>query len=338
MSQELQNYINEMREAGYRDSEIKKSLLQSGWPDDYLDALLDPTHTDGGVIFIKNFYKYYGDLKAVDGISIKVEKGEIFGFLGPNGAGKTTTMRTIMDLLRPTSGSIKVFGKDSKVNSVELKRYIGYLPGEVNLYGKWTGQQHINFVKKFADTRAVDITSELVARLVFDPTRKVKELSSGNKQKLGIILALMFRPQILVLDEPTNALDPLLQNVIYKILQEFADNGTTVFMSSHNLTEVERICTKVAIIKGGRIVEISDIKSLKQKRFYDIKVSFASQVTEEDLQIEGIETVNSSNDGFFIKFKGDINKLFEELSRYSIEDIKVNRASLEDIFLEFYQY
>jgi len=336
MSQELQNYISEMRKVGHKDSHIRQSLLQGGWSEDYLDALLDPIYTDGGVISIRNFHKYYKNVKAVDGISFKVEKGEIFGFLGPNGAGKTTTIRAMMNFIRPTNGTIKIFGRDSRINSVELKKYIGYLPGEVNLYSKWMGQQHINFVKKFADEGAVDITNELIARLGFDPTRKVKELSSGNKQKLGIILALMFKPQILVLDEPTNALDPLLQNVIYKILQEFADNGTTIFMSSHNLTEVERICTKVAIIKDGRIVEVSDIKSLKQKRFYDIKVSFISQISEADLQTEGIETVNSSNEGFFIKFKGDISKLLEELSKYSIEDIKVSAASLEDIFLEFY--
>lgn len=215
------------------------------------------------VIEVKNFTKYFGKTKAVNDISFSVQKGEIFGFLGPNGAGKTTTIRSMMDFIRPTGGHIAILGLDAQKNSVELKRKVGYLSGELRLYKKWTGQDHIDFVKNLHGGEV--IAKEISERFDFDPSLKVKSLSSGNRQKLGIVMAFMTQPELLIMDEPTNALDPLLQNEMYELIEEVTQNGTTVFMSSHNLAEVDRVCSRVAIIKEGKIVATESIKNLKKK-------------------------------------------------------------------------
>ncbi len=216
------------------------------------------------VIQIDNLKKYFGQTKAVDGISFEVKKGEIFGFLGPNGAGKTTTIRCMMDFLRPDEGTIEILGLDAQTDSPKLKGDIGFLSEEVNLYHNWTGQEHINLVKKIRGG-GID-ESDLIAKLDFNPQKKVKKLSLGNKQKLGLILALMHQPKILILDEPTTGLDPLLQQTIYEILQSEAQKGNTIFMSSHNLFEVERLCDRVCIIKNGKIVAIESIPEERRKK------------------------------------------------------------------------
>lgn len=213
------------------------------------------------VIKIEGLKKYFGKVKAVDGISFDVNKGEIFGFLGPNGAGKTTAIRCMMDFLRPDKGKITILGQDAQKDSTKLKEQIGFLAGEVHLYNNWTGQEHINFIAKIRGSD--DFAKELINKLDFDPTKKAKNLSSGNKQKLALILALMHQPQVLILDEPTLGLDPLLQNTIYEILQSQVQKGTTIFMSSHNLREVERICDRVCIVRQGKVAAIESISNLK---------------------------------------------------------------------------
>ena len=200
-------------------------------------------------IEVKNLKKHFGKIKAIDGIDFSVEKGEIYGFLGPNGAGKTTTIRCLMDFIRPTEGSITILGKDAQKHSVELNKKIGYLSGQVHLYDKWTGQQHIDFIKATNGTE--DIAEKLIKRFDFDPAMKTKKLSSGNRQKLGIIMAFMTKPELLICDEPTNALDPLLQHEVYELLKEARDGGATVFMSSHNLPEVEKVFGKLRIKACG---------------------------------------------------------------------------------------
>ncbi|TSC92557.1 MAG: antibiotic transport system ATP-binding protein, partial [Candidatus Berkelbacteria bacterium Licking1014_85] len=198
------------------------------------------------VIQINNLKKHFGKIKALDGVDFEVNEGEIFGFLGPNGAGKTTTIRCIMDFINPTSGEINIFGRDSHKDSVELKKLIGYLPSENRLYSDWTGYDHVDFIAKL---RGKDkIADILIKKLDYDPSRIVKHLSTGNRQKLSFILALINKPKLLILDEPTNGLDPLLQNKIYEILHDLQKEGTTILMSSHNLHEVEEICTRAAII------------------------------------------------------------------------------------------
>lgn len=208
-------------------------------------------------IKIEDLKKYFGETKAVDGVSLEVNQGEIMGVLGPNGAGKTTTIRCLMDFLRPDAGSIEILGRDAQKNSTQLKKEIGFLSGEVRFYEGWTGAEHIELIERLRGVSLLD--SHLGKRFNFDASKKVRNLSTGNKQKLGLILALMHQPQVLIMDEPTVGLDPLLQNSIYEILESEAARGTTIFMSSHNLREVERVCHRVAIIKQGQLVTVEPI-------------------------------------------------------------------------------
>lgn len=293
-------------------------------------------------IEFKNFKKYFsikgglgGHTKAVDDVSFNVKKGELFGFLGPNGAGKTTTIRCLMDFLRPTGGSISVFGLDSKKDSVEIKKKIGYLSGDVKLYDKWTGEDHIKFVEKIRGESK--LSKQLIKDFDFNPKVKFKSLSSGNKQKLGLILALMSEPEILVLDEPTSALDPLLQNLVYDKIKELNKKGATVFMSSHNLPEVERVCSKVGIIKNGKLVTTENIKDLVGKKIINVSVYFDNEYNLKDFNIKGIEIKKKLPKGLILTVKGDINVVLKQVLKYKVRDIEITHASLEDIFLEFYE-
>ena len=286
-------------------------------------------------IEVKNLKKYFGQVKALDGINFLVNEGEIFGFLGPNGAGKTTTIRCMMDFLRPTSGTIKVLGQDSQKDSVEIKQITGHLSGDIKLYDGWTGEDHINLVAKMKGDG--DYAFDLAKRLDFDPKIKVYYLSTGNKQKLGLILALMGKPKILILDEPTVGLDPLLQNEIYQTLKDLQKQETTIFMSSHNLAEVEKICERVGIIRSGKIVAVENIETLKQKAIYEVMVYFDQKISFDDFKIDGIQNIEQIHEtGIKFNVKKDINPIFKKLSQYNIKDIKISRASLDEIFLEYY--
>jgi ABC-2 type transport system ATP-binding protein len=289
----------------------------------------------GSLIEVKNLKKYFGKVKAVDDISLSVEKGEIFGFLGPNGAGKTTTIRCMMDFIRPTEGSVSILGLDAQKSSVDLKKKIGYLSGNLRLYEKWTGRDHIDFVRKLNGKK--DIADKIAEKFGFDPEKKVKSLSSGNKQKLGIIMAFMTDPEILIMDEPTNALDPLLQNTMYELIEESAKNGTTVFMSSHNLSEVDRVCHKVGIIKDGKMVATESIRNLKEKRLYTVTAYFSDGFDKDEFKMEGVGITKEIPGGLLLSAKGDINNLVAKLSAHKIKDLQIEHASLEDIFLEFYE-
>lgn len=286
------------------------------------------------VIEVKDFKKYYGKVKAVDGISFKVEKGEIFGFLGPNGAGKTTTIRTIMDFMRPTAGSISILGQDSVKDSVELKEKIGYLSGDVRLYSKWTGKEHITFLRRLC--KKEDIADELVDRLGLNASMKARQLSSGNRQKLGIILSLMFEPELIIMDEPTTGLDPLLQNTVYDLLREATQKGSTVFVSSHNLAEVDKMCDRVAIIKKGKMVAIESIASLKEKRMHSVEIHFDDSYDINDFKAEGVTIVGAHPKNLTLNVTGDLDHLIRALSKHNIKNLTIQQASLEDIFLEFY--
>ena len=287
------------------------------------------------VIEVRELKKYYGKTKAVDGISFDIEKGEIFGFLGPNGAGKSTVIRCMMDFIRPLGGSVGILGKDAQKDSVELKKAIGYLAGNVRLYGKWTGKEHIDFFHSL--NGGSNFAVELSERLDFNPSMPVRQLSSGNRQKLGIILAFMSRPEVLILDEPTLGLDPLLQNTIYNLLAEATGRGVTVFMSSHNLAEVDRVCSRVGIIRLGKMVATENITALKKKKISTMYVEFTESVRKEDFLDEHTELVREAENALTLKVKGDINTLIRRLGSHTISDIRISQASLEDIFMEYYE-
>lgn len=291
-------------------------------------------------IEIKNLRKHFngfrkGPVRAVDGISFSVEKGEVFGFLGPNGAGKTTTIRCMMDFIRPSEGAVKILGKDAQEDSVFIKSKVGYLPGNVQLYDKWTGWEHINLVESVRGKS--ETVKELIRKLNFDPTKKFKQLSSGNKQKLGLILALMSEPEILIMDEPTIGLDPLLQNTIYEVLDELKKKGTTIFVSSHNLPEVERICDRVGIIKDGKMVGIEDVKNLGAKKLHRVEIRFGDKYDMKDFKELKPESIEEVSGGMIITVSGDLNPLLAKLSKHNVTDIEISHATLEDVFLKFYK-
>lgn len=287
------------------------------------------------VIQINELKKHFGLTKAVDGISFEVYKGEAFGFLGPNGAGKTTTIRCLMDFIRPSSGAIKLFGRDAHLNSVSLKQKIGYLPGNVKLYNNWTGQEHIDFIQSIrGKSKSVD---KIIEKLDFDPGTKFGSLSSGNKQKLGLILTLMNSPQLLVMDEPTVGLDPLLQNVIYEFIGELKKAGTTVFVSSHNLPEVEKICDRVGIIKQGKMVAIENINDIGQKRLHKIEVRFKGPIVAKDFIGSNVEDIQPIKDGLIFTVGSDIDQVIKDIAKHKVTDIEITHATLEDVFMKFYE-
>lgn len=286
------------------------------------------------LIEVKDIKKYFGKTHALDGVTFDVQEGEIFGFLGPNGAGKTTTIRCLMDFLRPTSGTISIFSYNANRQSKNLKNYIGYLSGDVRLYENWTGKDHILFLEKLRGKNS--IAYDLSQKLNLDINIKFRQLSSGNKQKLGLILALMFEPKLIIMDEPTVGLDPLLQNLIYEILLDFQKRGSTIFMSSHNLAEVDKLCHRVGIIKDGKLVAIEGIQALKEKRMHIVKIYFNGPFNRQDFILENVEVQNEFPDNLVLGVKGGINPLMQKLSKYNLRELEISHATLEDIFLEYY--
>lgn len=283
---------------------------------------------------VKNLKKHFGKTKAVDGISFEVQKGEIFGFLGPNGAGKTTTIRTMMDFIRPIEGKIEILGYDAQKDSVKLKNKIGYISNNARLYDNWSVQKHLNYQQIFkGKSKKAD---ELMKLFNLNRKLRFKNLSSGNRQKLSIVLALMNDPEILILDEPTVALDPLLQNTFHSYLRNYVEGGGTVFMSSHNLAEVEKVCDRVAIIKEGKLVAVEKIFDMKLMKMYD--VSFHAEGADPKSFVDkNVELVSHSNGLINLKVKGDIGPIITKLSKLKIKDLEITHVSLEDIFMEFYK-
>ncbi len=231
-------------------------------------------------IELSSVVKDYGRTRALAGIDLTVEGGRIFGFLGPNGAGKTTTIRVLLDLIRPTSGAARVLGLDSQRNTIEVRRRVGYLPGDLRMYEGLRGDQFLDFIDSFRpEKRDVAYRHQLLDRLGLDATKRIRALSKGNRQKLGFIQALMHRPELLILDEPTSGLDPLVQEEVARILEDAVQDGRTVFFSSHVLPEVERLSQSVAIIREGRIVAVEDVARLKKNA--NLKVTELKELVED---------------------------------------------------------
>jgi len=241
----------------------------------------------------------------------------------------------MMDFMRPTAGAITLLGQDSIRDTVALKRKVGYLSGNVQLYRKWTGQEHFDFVRRL--NGGADRAAEIAARFDFDPTVPAKNLSSGNRQKLGIIMAFMTKPDLLILDEPTATLDPLLQNEVYELLREVTRDGATVFMSSHNLPEVDRVCSRVSIIREGRIVATESIKSLKEKRLYTVQVDFEGSFDRDAFAMDGVQVTKETKSGLVLSVSGSVNALVKKLAQQNVHDLSIEHASLDEIFLEFYE-
>ncbi|MEK7682965.1 MAG: ABC transporter ATP-binding protein [Chloroflexota bacterium] len=288
-------------------------------------------------IRLEKLSKSYGKHRGVVDLDLEVHAGEVFGYLGPNGAGKTTTIRLLLDLIRPTSGRATIFGLDCQAQSIEAHRRVGYMPGELALYPKLTGEQT---VRHFAALRGgVDMAwvRELAERLDFDLTRTARAYSSGNKRKLGLILALMSRPELLLLDEASGGLDPLVQQSFYQILVEMRAAGTTIFLSSHNLPEVERTCDRVAIIREGKLVAVEEINSLKAKALRRIEIQFDDHVPAEEFEgIPGVRDVQVTDRRLIFTVQGSLDSIFKAAAQHTVHNVISHEPSLEEVFLSFY--
>lgn len=282
--------------------------------------------------------KDYGRLRALDGISLRVHRGELFGFLGPNGAGKTTAIRCLLDLIRPTSGRALVLGFDCQRQSIEVRSRIGYLPGELSLYNSITGKQTIDLFASLRPGRTDPaFLDNLIRRLDFDTSRSVASYSKGNRQKLGLVLALMHQPEVLVLDEPTSGLDPLVQEEVSDILEEAAASGRTVFFSSHVLSEVERMCERVAIIRHGKIVAVEEVAALRKRSLHVLEVTFESAPPRDAFAIEGVRELRRDGHTIHLEVRDNLDAALKAIARYTVIDLRTEQPSLEEVFLAFYQ-
>lgn len=293
--------------------------------------------TQEPAIVIDTLHKSYGKVQAVKGISMRVEQGEIFGFLGPNGAGKTTTIRCMLDVIRPTSGTLGVLGLDAQRDKMELHKRIGYLPGDVRLPGQMTGKQVIDYFSRLQGREPV-LLNDLVARFDVEMKRPLKGYSKGMRQKIGVVLAFMCDPEVLILDEPTSGLDPLLQRTFNEFLLQEQARGKTIFMSSHIMSDVEKVCQRVAVIRQGEIVTIEEVEKLRQKAGQRVTVEFGDVVSADDVaRMPGVSMVTSHNHAYHFNVGGSMDALIKELSRHEVLRLQAEEAPLEEVFLKFYE-
>jgi ABC-2 type transport system ATP-binding protein len=289
------------------------------------------------VITTEKLTKFYGSHRGIIEVDLEVGEGEAFGFLGPNGAGKTTMIRTLLDHIRPTSGRALVFGIETTVDPVAIHRRLGYLPGEFTLYDKLTGGQTLEY---FANLRGgVDTLyqSDLIARLDVDPSRRFREYSKGNKQKIGLIIALQHRPDLLLLDEPTSGLDPLIQQEFYGVIREAKAEGRTVFLSSHILSEVEKTCDRVAIIRDGRLARVDRTEALRDLAHHQVELVFTGPVPAAEFQqLPGVSDVVAEDHVLRMRVSGNIAPVVRTAARYELADFVSREPSLEETFLAEY--
>jgi ABC-2 type transport system ATP-binding protein len=283
--------------------------------------------------------KSYGSSRGILDVTFAIEEGEVFGFLGPNGAGKTTTMRVLMGLLRPTSGSATLIGHDCWQESTAIKKFVGYLPGEFTFDAGMRGAQILEYLGHLRGGVNQAYLRELVERLGFDPGKRFREYSRGNKQKLGLIQAFMHKPRVLILDEPTSGLDPLNQQEFYKMAAEARAGGSTIFLSSHVLPEVERTCDRVAIIREGRLVKIDHVSSLKDLRQHDIEITFPGSASKEWFsRVPGVVSVVVGADSRTLQLhvQGALAEVMKIAGEHSATNIVTHEPTLEEVFLRFY--
>jgi ABC-2 type transport system ATP-binding protein len=292
----------------------------------------------GPVIRVEGLTKHYGRVVGVRDLSFAVEPGEVFGYLGPNGAGKTTTIRLLLDLIRPTTGHVELFGADARRDAVAVHRRIGYVPGDLALYDRLTGRE---LLRHFAALRGLDGIAEgeaVARRLDLDLDTRIRSLSKGNRQKVGLVQALLSRPDLLVLDEPTSSLDPLVQQEVYGLIDEAIDEGRTVFLSSHVLSEVQRIAHRVGVIREGALVLVEGVAELRARAFTRVEARFASEPPLGAFDgIPGVRELARSNTTIRFALEGTPDPLVKALAGYTTTGLDVEEADLEDIFLDLYR-
>lgn len=290
------------------------------------------------VIVSRGLVKDYGRTRALSGLDLEVRQGEVYGFIGPNGAGKSTTIRVLMDLLRPTAGSVEVFGQAPAAGGPALRARIGYLPGELALGGRVSAAEHLHHLASLRGGRGRDAIGPLAERFGLDLTRPVRTLSKGNKQKVGVIQAFMHDPELLILDEPTSGLDPLLQHEFLDLLRERAERGATVFMSSHVLREVETVADRVAVIKEGRVVDVDSVAGLRRRAGQRVSLRFAAPPeAAEAAAIDGVERVSVDGDTLHCILHGEPDGLLKWAARSRVVGWSARDRDLEELFLDLYR-
>lgn len=292
----------------------------------------------GHVLELLGVTKRYRGGGGVSDVTLTVEPGEVFGFLGPNGAGKTTTIRLLLDFVRPDSGSIQVLGMDSRHDSVAIRRQVGYLPGDLALYERLTARELLTFFAHLRDGPSWEPIAALLDRLSFgEVDRPIRTLSRGNRQKVGLVQAFMTRPRLVVLDEPTSGLDPLVQREVLELIREVADDGRTVFLSSHALGEVQRVADRVGIIRSGRLVDVHEVAALRERALHRVEVRCAGPAPRGELAaLPGVRNLEVDGPTARFELTGRMDPLVKTLARHELLDLAVHEPDLEDVFLAFY--
>jgi ABC-2 type transport system ATP-binding protein len=281
--------------------------------------------------------KFYGKQLGIEDVDLEVQRGEVFGYLGPNGAGKTTTIRTLLDFIRPTRGAATVFNLDIRQSSVEIHRRVGYLNGELALYNDMTGEDLLKYLGNLRGGLDWKYVRELAARFECDLPRRIQGLSMGNKQKLGLLQAFMHKPELLILDEPTNGLDPLMQHQFYDLLTETKKEGRTVFLSSHILPEVEKVCDRVGIIRQGRLVTVETIEKLKSHSVRQLEIHFTGTVPKDKfINIPGVRDIVLQDNILTCTVVGSLDALVKAAAQFEVVNIISHEPTLEEIFMTYY--
>lgn len=285
---------------------------------------------------LKNLSKYYKKSLGIENVSFSIQEGEIFGFIGPNGAGKSTTIRTLLNLLQPTGGSATVFGKDIVSDSKEIKKMVGYLPSEVHYYDDMKAIDLLLYSAKFHHYKNTRRIYELAEKLQLDLNRKIEDLSFGNRKKVGIIQAILHEPKLLILDEPTGGLDPLMQNTFFELISKEREKGATIFFSSHILSEVQKMCDRVAIIKDGKLVTVEKVETLIKNNLK--KISLTMKKDEQvSLPFDGIKNMHTRGKNTTFLYSGDMKQLLNHISSLDLTDVLIQEPSLEEVFMHYYE-
>ena len=290
-------------------------------------------------ITLESLTKSYGKARGIVDLDLEIATGEVFGFLGPNGSGKTTTIRTVLDLIRPTSGTATVLGLDAQQHSLEIRSRTGYLPGELALYEEMTVHESLDYLVALRGGAGTDRIKELSDEFQLDLTRKIKDLSTGNKQKVGIIQAFSHEPELLILDEPTSGLDPLMQQNVYHLIDAARNEGRTVFLSSHVLPEVERIADRVGIIRQGKLIEVATVDELKDRAVRVVEVRFGSDGPDHQIlmKVDNVVSVEQRRTTVQIRIEGSMDALIKVLAGYEVVAMRSEEADLEEVFLDLYR-
>jgi len=288
------------------------------------------------VIEINKLTKSYGKSRGIIDVSFDVKEGEVFGFIGPNGAGKSTTIRTLLSLINATSGSAKIFGKDIKECGAEIRNEIGYLPSEVFYYDNMRVMELLKYSASFYKKDCTERIKYLAEVMDLDLNKKIDDLSFGNKKKVGIVQGLLHQPKLIILDEPTSGLDPLMQQKFFDLLEEENKQGATIMFSSHILSEVQRLCDRVAIIKEGKIIKLEKISTLKENNFKKFHIETLTNIEKDYFGINGVNNLNINDNMVEFMFKGNINSILQKISAIEISNLSVTEPDLEEIFLHYY--